>query len=258
MNLSSPIPRHVAVIMDGNGRWARQRGLPRSAGHEAGADTVRTIVRTCRELGVEVLTLYSFSTENWARPEDEVSALMGLLERYLREEQDDLLRNGIRLRGIGQIERLPSQVRDMLAVAEAATAHNEGMELLLALSYGGRAEVVEAVRDLAREVAAGRLSPEAIDESLLASRLYTAGLPDPDLLIRTSGDLRISNFLLWQVAYTELWVTPVAWPDFRKEHLLEAFASYAGRQRRFGKVLDVVEPGVEPPVVVGRRVRRAG
>ena len=258
MNLPTPIPRHVAVIMDGNGRWARHRGLPRSAGHEAGADTVRTIVRTCRELGVQVLTLYSFSTENWARPEDEVVALMGLLERYLREEQDDLLRNGIRLRGIGQIERLPAPVREMLAAAEAITAHNDGMELLLALSYGGRAEVVEAVRDLAREVAAGRLSPEAIDESLLASRLYTAGLPDPDLLIRTSGDLRISNFLLWQVAYTELWVTPVAWPDFRKEHLLEAFASYAGRQRRFGKVLDAAESTVEAPVVVGRRVRRAG
>ena len=236
-----PVPRHVAIIMDGNGRWARQRGLPRTAGHEAGAESVREVVRLCGELGVEVLTLYSFSTENWSRPEDEVNALMGLLEAYLREETGELLANNVRLRGIGELDQLPDHVRVLLDAGEAVTAGNEGMELLLALSYGGRAELVRAIRDLATDVKRGVLDAADIDETLVASRLYTAGLPDPDLLIRTSGDLRVSNFLLWQIAYSELYVTAVPWPEFRREHLLEAFEAYAARQRRFGRTGDQVE-----------------
>ncbi len=230
------VPRHVAIIMDGNGRWAAQHGLPRTSGHEVGAESVRDVVRACGELGVEVLTLYSFSTENWARPQDEVNALMGLLEAYLREETGELLLQNVRLRGIGELDKLPEHVRLLLQAAEALTANNTGLDLLLALSYGGRAELVTAIRDLARDVRDGRLQVEAIDEALVASRLYTRGLPDPDLLIRTSGDLRVSNFLLWQIAYAELYVTPVPWPEFRRAHLLEAFEAYAVRHRRFGRV----------------------
>jgi undecaprenyl diphosphate synthase len=228
--------------MDGNGRWAQKKGLPRTAGHEAGADTVREIVRTCRELGVGVLTLYSFSTENWGRPEDEVSTLMALLQRYLREETPDLLAKNIRIRGIGQLDRLPGLVRATLAAAEAMTAQNTGMELLLALSYGGRAELVEAMQALARRVADGELEPGDIDEAAVAEHLSTAGLPDPDLLIRTGGDMRISNFLLWQIAYAELWVTPVPWPEFRREHLLDALDAFAQRQRRFGRTGEQIAP----------------
>ena len=235
------IPRHVAIIMDGNGRWARSRGLPRTAGHEAGAQSVREVVKACGELGVEVLTLYSFSTENWKRPEDEVNALMGLLEQYLREETHQLKDNDVRLRAIGELELLPEDVRELLTFAQSITADNSGMELVLALSYGGRAEVVQAVRDLVRDAAEGRLRPEDIDESTIEARLYTAGLPDPDLVIRTSGDLRISNFLLWQIAYAELYVTELLWPEFRRPHLEEAFRAFAGRQRRFGKTGDQVE-----------------
>lgn len=241
MTTRSPVPRHVAIIMDGNGRWANNRGLPRTAGHEAGAESVREVVRACRESGVEVLTLYSFSTENWSRPEGEVEALMGLLETYLREQTSELLDNGVRLRGIGELEQLPTDVRELLTFAEEQTAGNTGMELLLALSYGGRAELVSAIRGVARDVLQGSLSVDDIDEALVASRLYTAGLPDPDLLIRTSGDLRVSNFLLWQIAYAELWVTPVPWPEFRRDHLMDAFATYAGRQRRFGRTSEQVE-----------------
>ncbi|MCB9680395.1 MAG: isoprenyl transferase [Alphaproteobacteria bacterium] len=236
-----PVPRHVAIIMDGNGRWARNRGLPRTAGHEAGAESVREVVRACGELGVDVLTLYSFSTENWSRPEDEVNALMGLLERYLRDETSDLLHNNVRLRGIGELDQLPEHVRTLLAAGEMVTRDNTGMELLLALSYGGRAELVRAIRELATEARDGTLDVDAIDEGLVASRLYTAGLPDPDLLIRTSGDLRVSNFLLWQIAYAELYVTPVPWPEFRRPHLLEAFEAYAARERRFGHTGDQVK-----------------
>jgi undecaprenyl diphosphate synthase len=237
------VPRHVAIIMDGNGRWAQKRGLPRTAGHEAGAESVREVVRVCGELGVEVLTLYSFSTENWSRPEDEVNALMGLLERYLRDETAELFRNNVRLRGIGELDQLPDHVRLLLQAGQMATAGNTGMELLLALSYGGRAELVQAVRDLARDVRDGRLAVDDIDERLVASHLYTAGLPDPDLLIRTSGDLRVSNFLLWQIAYAELYVTPVPWPEFRRDQLLEAFQVYAARERRFGQTGDQVQDG---------------
>ena len=230
------VPRHVAIIMDGNGRWARRRGLPRTEGHRAGAQSVREIVRACGELGVQVLTLYSFSTENWGRPEEEVGALMGLLDEYLRTETEELVSQKVRLRGIGELTRLPKVTQDLLAAAEFVTRDNDGLELVLALSYGGRTELVQAVRSIAKEVADGTLSVEEIDESLVEGRLYTAGLPDPDLLIRTSGDLRISNFLLWQIAYAELYITPVAWPEFRRENLLEAFSSYNARQRRFGLV----------------------
>ncbi len=236
------VPRHVAIIMDGNGRWAQSKGLPRTAGHTEGAESVREVVRACGNLGVGVLTLYSFSTENWSRPEDEVNALMGLLETYLRDETDELQLNNVRLRGIGELDQLPDHVRFLLNAAEQITANNQGMDLLLALSYGGRAEMVNAVRGLAEEVAAGRISPGEITENDIASRLYTAGLPDPDLVIRTSGDMRVSNFLLWQIAYAELYVTPVPWPEFRLPHLQEAFEVYAARQRRFGKTGDQVDP----------------
>jgi undecaprenyl diphosphate synthase len=242
----SVVPRHVAIIMDGNGRWARDHGLPRTAGHEEGARSVREVVRACREWGVGVLTLYSFSTENWLRPPTEVAALMSLLERYLREETPELVARGIRLRAIGEVSRLPWVVRRMLTAAERATAGCDKMELLLALSYGGRAELVSAARSLAEEVAAGRLRPQDIDEAALASRLYTAGLPDPDLLIRTSGDLRVSNFLLWQIAYAELFVTPTPWPEFRREQLAEAFDEFGRRERRFGCTGDQVKAGLAP------------
>ena len=229
------LPRHVAVIMDGNGRWATERGLPRTKGHEAGAESVREIVRACGELGIDALTLYSFSTENWARPGDEVEALMALLAAYLRDEQAELMQNEVRLRGIGQIARLPPHVRALLSQAEEVTANNDGLLLTLALSYGSRAEIVDAVRAIASEVENGRLSSDDIGESTITSRLYTAGTPDPDLLVRTSGEMRLSNFLLWQLAYTELYVTEVFWPDFRRPHLEVALHAYSQRRRRFGK-----------------------
>jgi undecaprenyl diphosphate synthase len=229
------VPRHIAVIMDGNGRWATERGLPRTAGHEAGADSVREIVRACGQLGVDYLTLYSFSTENWGRPEDEVDALMALLARYLVEERGELMHNRVRLRGIGQLDRLPPTVRMLLNEATRLTADNKGLLLTLALSYGSRVEIVDAVRHIARDVQKGGLSPEQIDESTITDRLYTAGIPDPDLLVRTSGEMRLSNFLLWQLAYAELYVTDVFWPDFRRPHLEVAIAAYNSRQRRFGK-----------------------
>jgi undecaprenyl diphosphate synthase len=235
-------PRHVAVIMDGNGRWATERGLPRTAGHEAGADSVREIVRACGELGVEFLTLYSFSTENWGRPEDEVDSLMTLLARYLLEERGELMQNRVRLCGIGQLDRLPGPVRTLLTEATRLTADNDGLLLTLALSYGSRTEIVDAVRRIAVDVTDGRLEAADIDEEAITSRLYTAGTPDPDLLVRTSGEMRLSNFLLWQLAYAELYVTDVYWPDFRRPHLEVALAAYASRQRRFGKTSTQVAP----------------
>ncbi|MFT4622926.1 MAG: undecaprenyl diphosphate synthase [Myxococcota bacterium] len=229
------VPRHLAVIMDGNGRWATQRGLPRVRGHEAGADTVRDIVRECGELGIEALTLYSFSTENWGRPEDEVDALMALLARYLESETDELMGNSVRLQGIGELERLPSFVRMLLDEASRRTADNDGLLLTLALSYGSRAEIIGAVRAIAEDVSAGRVDPADIDERMVSDHLYTTGIPDPELLIRTSGEMRLSNFLLWQLAYAEIYVTEVFWPDFRRPHLLDALRAYGKRQRRFGK-----------------------
>lgn len=230
------IPRHLAVIMDGNGRWATARGLPRVKGHEEGAESVRAVVRACRELGVEAVTLYSFSTENWRRPPGEIAALMKLLARYVTTERDELLDNDIKLQAIGQVDRLPDFVRRPLnGLSKLTASRPTRMTLTLALSYGGRMEIVDAVREVARRAARGQLRPEDITEASFSDFLYTAGLPDPDLLVRTSGELRISNFLLWQLAYAEIFVTPVAWPDFRRPQLLQAFREFARRERRFGK-----------------------
>jgi undecaprenyl diphosphate synthase len=222
--------------MDGNGRWAREQGLPRIEGHRAGVESVRDITRAAGEWGVEFLTLYAFSAENWKRPKTEVAALMRLLEKFLQDEIPELNENNVRLRAIGRISDLPVRVQEQLQRTIDATAKNTGLTLILALSYGGRAEIVDAVRELAREVKAGRLAPEAIDEDAINRRLYTAEYPEPDLLIRTSGELRVSNFLLWQISYSELWVTKTLWPDFRRDHFLRALEDYGRRHRRFGGV----------------------
>lgn len=235
------LPRHLAVIMDGNGRWAKGQGFRRVRGHEEGAESVRVLVRNCRKLGIEALTLYAFSNENWARPKAEIKALMHLLTRFLKRERQEMLDQGIRLGAIGEIERLPKNVYDLLQRTMAETASGEGMVLTLALSYGGQQELARAARLLARDVAAGKLDPEAVDEAALESRLYTSGLPPVDLMIRTSGEQRISNFLLWQNAYAEFYFTDVFWPDFRKEQLMDALHDYAGRQRRFGKTGEQLE-----------------
>ncbi len=230
------IPRHVAIIMDGNGRWAKSRRLPRLAGHRAGVRPVRESVRACDELGVEVLTLYAFSVENWNRPRTEINGLMQALKDTLRREQPELDENGVRLRTIGRIEDLPGDVRRQIDRTTRALEKNDGMILNLALSYGGRPEIVEAARSLAADVKSGALAPEDIDEGAFASRLSSHPLPDPDLLIRTSGELRVSNFLLWQIAYAEIWVTPTPWPEFGRETLYTALLDYLGRERRFGRV----------------------
>ncbi len=231
-------PRHVAIIMDGNGRWASERGLPRSAGHRAGAESVRRVVEACSEFGVKYLTLYAFSTENWSRPVGEVRALMRLLKDFLEERTADLHRYHIRLQAIGEIERLPAGVRRKLSEAMAATADYRKGTLTLALSYGSRAELTRAARCLAERVQQGRLRPDQITEAAMESCLYTAGQPDPDLIIRTANERRLSNFLLWQASYAELWVTPVCWPDFTREHFLEALQDYSRRVRRFGGLDD--------------------
>jgi undecaprenyl diphosphate synthase len=235
------LPAHIAIIMDGNGRWARRRGLPRAAGHKAGMESVRTVVETCRQIGIEALTLYAFSTENWKRPRTEVDMLWRLLQIYLRRELPEILRNGVRLTCMGRWDGLPSQVRDELQTAIDKTAHNTGMQLNVALNYSGRAELVDAVNTIVENARAeGRLENLEIDERTIASHLYTAGMHDPDLLIRTSGEMRISNFLLWQIAYAELYVTDTLWPDFRRADLLDAILEYQKRDRRFGGLsLDV-------------------
>ena len=230
------LPRHVAIIMDGNGRWAKARGAPRLFGHRAGRESVREVVRGCAELGVEVLTLYTFSTENWDRPAREVSALMTMLRASLRHERAELKANNVRLQVIGRITDLPAPVRRAIEETQQYLAGSTGMLLNLALSYGGRVELVDAIRRMLGEGAERRLQPQDVDEELVSSFLYTAGLPDPDLLIRTSGEMRISNFMLWQLAYTEFWVTDTLWPDFRRRHLLQAIAEYQRRERRFGRV----------------------
>ena len=234
------LPQHIAVIMDGNGRWAAQRHLPRVEGHRAGIDSVREIVESSARIGIPVLTLYAFSVENWKRPATEVSTLMSLLKRYLRLELNTLLRNNIRFRVIGRFSELAPDVQKELKAAEDRTASNTGMWFNIALNYGGRAEIVEA----ARRIVAARVDPDAVDEALFARFLYTAGQPDPDLLIRTSGEMRVSNFLLWQIAYAEIWVTETLWPDFRKRHLLEAIVAYQKRHRRYG--------GITQPAIAGR------
>ncbi|MBM3287784.1 MAG: isoprenyl transferase [Candidatus Eisenbacteria bacterium] len=230
------LPRHLAIIMDGNGRWATRQGLPRIAGHQAGRKAVREAVEGCSDLGIEYLTLYTFSIENWNRPKREVTALMSFLGQVLREEVDELHRKNVRLGALGRLEDLPRAVHGELDRAIDRLKENTGLRLFLALSYGGRAEIVDATRRIAREIEEGRLSSDAIDEAVFSNYLYTAGTPFPDLLIRTSGELRLSNFLLWQLAYSEIYVTDVLWPDFRRQHLEEAIIAYQGRDRRFGRV----------------------
>ena len=232
-------PRHIAIIMDGNGRWAAARGLPRVLGHRSGAEAVRRVVEASCELGVKALTLYAFSWENWDRPAAEIRELMGLLDEFVRGETPTLLANRIRLRAIGRLGQLPADVLGNLRRAIAQTAHFDRMTLTLALSYGGRQEIVDAARRLAERVRAGELAPAQIDEALFAEHLSTAGLPDPDLVIRTSGEQRLSNFLLWQSSYTEIYVTQKLWPDFAKEDLVDAIAEYERRERRFGRTVEV-------------------
>jgi undecaprenyl diphosphate synthase len=229
------LPAHIAVIMDGNGRWARRRHLPRVAGHKAGVTPVRMIVETCARIGVRVLTLYAFSVENWKRPRNEIETLWGLLRYYLKKELPDLHRNGIRLQAIGRIDALPDTVRSELMEVVSATAANDRLQVNLAINYSGRAELVDAVNSLLEDArSAGRLDTLRVDEESISSRLYTAACPEPDLLIRTSGEMRISNFLLWQIAYSELYVTDTLWPDFSRADLLEAILAFQKRERRYG------------------------
>ena len=230
------IPRHVAIIMDGNGRWAELRGRPRVFGHQHGMNAVRAVVEGCRELGCEALTLYAFSEENWRRPRSEISVLMRLLRKYIEKERDELRANGIRLQCLGRLEKIDPAPRRALQEAMYYTADQTDMVLNLAISYGSRSEIVDAVRKLCVRAAAGDLDPQCVDEQTVADSLYTSGLPDPDLLIRTSGEMRISNFLLWQIAYTEIYITSILWPDFGKRELLEAICEFQKRDRRFGRV----------------------
>jgi undecaprenyl diphosphate synthase len=242
------LPAHIAIIMDGNGRWARRRGLPRVAGHKAGIQPVRVTVETCAQLGLGALTLYAFSVENWKRPRAEVETLWRLLRLYLRSELPVMLRNDIRFTAIGRLDALPRFIRDELDEVIASTAANAGLQLNLAINYGGRAELVDAVKALVADAV-------EIDEAAISARLYTAGMPDPDLLIRTSGEMRVSNFLLWQIAYAELYVTETLWPDFSRTELLRAILDYQKRDRRFGGIREVVpvETGVLEPAAVPSR-----
>jgi len=234
--LSRPLPRHIAAIMDGNGRWATQRGLPRVAGHTEGVTAVRNVVRAAGELGIGFLTLYAFSSENWNRPRHEVSTLMSLLERSIDRELPELMARNVRFRVIGRPNGVPSAVKRRIDHVVLTTAANTGLTLVMAFNYGGRDELVDACRALARDVEAGHLRPDEIDEARVSRALYTEDVPDPDLLIRTSGEMRVSNFLLWQIAYTELWVTPTLWPDFARRELYLAIRDFQQRDRRFGRV----------------------
>ena len=235
------LPHHVAIIMDGNGRWARKKMLNRISGHIKGIDAVREVVRTCRELGINILTLYAFSVENWKRPREEVTALMGLLKEYLQKETGEMVKNDIRLCALGRLQDLPSDVQVTLSETIERTKQCEGMILNLALSYGGRSEILHAVQTLLRDFQKGKITPEEITFQRFSQYLWTQGRPDPDLLIRTSGEFRISNFLLWQIAYTELYVTDTLWPDFDKVELLKALADYQSRERRFGMTSEQLE-----------------
>lgn len=234
------LPRHVAIIMDGNGRWAKQHALGRISGHKKGAESVRDTVKACRELGVQYLTLYAFSIENWLRPSSEVEGLMRLLEEFLHSELQEIIDNGIKLMTIGNIDDLKKPLARILRDAIQKTAHNEYMILNLALSYGSRDEIVEAVKKISRDCREGKVSPADITKEIFSGYLDTAALPDPDLLIRTSGEYRVSNFLLWQMAYTEFYFTDVLWPDFRREHLMKAINEYQKRERRFGRTSDQI------------------
>ncbi len=231
-----PLPRHLGIIMDGNGRWAKKRGLPRSAGHKAGANNFRAITRYCSSIGIEFLTVYAFSTENWKRPADEVGALMKLFKQYLEEALRDFMEENIRVRFLGDLSAFTPDLQELIARVERESAPKTGMVLNIAMNYGGRAEIVHAVRGLAEEISAGRLSPAEIGEAEIASRLYTAGQPDPDLIIRPSGEHRVSNFLLWQSAYAEYVVMDILWPDFKPADLDRALRDYSNRNRRFGGV----------------------
>jgi undecaprenyl diphosphate synthase len=233
---SGEIPSHIAIIMDGNGRWAKKRGLPRVAGHRKGVETVREIVEACAEIGIKYLTLYTFSTENWKRPKDEVSTLMRLLLKSLKDRLEELNRNNIKLTCIGNIESLPLQVQKQLFEDIERTKHNKRMTLNLALSYSGRWELLEAIKDVAKKVASGKITPEGISEKTISDSLDTKNIPDPDLVIRTSGEFRVSNFLLWQIAYSEFVILDILWPDFSKQHLYQSIETFQKRERRFGKV----------------------
>lgn len=239
------MPRHVAIIMDGNGRWAKQRNLPRIMGHKAGSESVKDVVKTARKLNLEVLTLYAFSTENWKRPAIEVQGLMTLLKTYLKSEEQNMVENNISLRCLGEMEKLPADVQKVLAevIQETANTTEEkpGLVLNLALSYGSRSEIVRAARIMAEKCVSGQFEPEDFSEQLFASHLYTSGLPDPDLLIRTGGEARLSNFLLWQLSYAELYITETMWPDFKREEFLKAIMDYQGRERRFGQTSEQLQ-----------------
>jgi undecaprenyl diphosphate synthase len=232
------VPKHIAIIMDGNGRWAKARLMPRVMGHHAGTRATKRIVLACGDLGIQYLTIYVFSSENWERPFTEVDALMNLLVEMIHKEIDDLMANNVRVKAIGNLNRLPEKARKELQWGIERTASNTGLQLNLAISYGGREEIVDACKSIATQVAAGKLKPDAIDEALFQNHLYQPDVPDPELLIRTGGDMRISNYLLWQIAYTELFVTDKLWPDFNREGLVEAIEAYCQRERRFGKVLE--------------------
>jgi undecaprenyl diphosphate synthase len=249
------IPGHIAIIMDGNGRWAKKRGMPRIAGHREGVESVRDIVEASGQLGVQFLTLYAFSTENWKRPEEEVSLLMRLLLKALRDEADRLHKNNVRLRAVGDVTRLPREVQNELLDGIQKTKENTGLTLVLALSYSGRWDLTQAVKAMAAEVSAGRLHPEQISEELISAHLSTAGIPDPDLMVRTSGELRVSNFLLWQLAYSEIHITPKFWPDFRRPDLYIAIRDYQNRERRFGMVSEQVRGGAARDSYVHRLIK---
>jgi len=240
------LPAHIAIIMDGNGRWARRRGQLRVAGHKAGMRPVRTVIETCSQMGIQALTLYAFSIENWKRPRTEVEMLWRLLRTYLRLELPEMMRQQIRMNAIGRLDALPPQVHSELLDVLAETSGNRGLQVNLAINYGGRAELVDAVKALVEKAVRGQVTAESIDEAAISANLYTAGIPDPDLLIRTSGEMRVSNFLLWQIAYAELYVTETLWPDFTRADLLRAILDYQKRDRRFGGLGGPVPAGLEP------------
>ena len=252
LRMSGPIPIHIAIIMDGNGRWAKRRGLPRIAGHNEGVESVRDTVEACGQLGVKYLTLYAFSTENWKRPKEEVSMLMRLLMRALRDETDKLYHNNVCVHAIGEISSLPQEVQDELLDAIEKTKHNTGLNLYLALSYSGRWDIANAVRLIAKEVQQKKFDPENIDENVISQSLSTKNVPDPDLLIRTSGELRISNFLLWQLAYTEIFISDLFWPNFRRKELYKAITDFQHRERRFGMVSEQVQEAKHSPISLKR------
>jgi undecaprenyl diphosphate synthase len=235
---SQKLPKHIAIIMDGNGRWAKKRAMNRIRGHEEGAESVRVIVRTSREIGISYLTLYAFSEENWIRPQYEIKALMKMLKRFMKSELKEMMENGIRFHTIGRINKLPDDVQEIIHKTMKETSSNSGMVLTLALSYGGRQEILDATQKIIKRIQSGEISAEDVSEQFVSDSLYTCGMPDPDLLIRTSGEYRISNFMLWQIAYTEIYITPTLWPDFRKAEYLLAIEEFMKRERRFGATSD--------------------